>query len=87
MDTEIKIHTEIIFEAKRRNLPLSGFRLWFLAKHFDRGNGNIPIKDFKHYLHGLGISSKNISRWIVNATNLNLIEEFGDLYRLASWEI
>ncbi len=86
MDTEIKIHPEIIFEAKRRNLSLSGFRLWFLAKNYDRGNGNIPVKSFRRYLKSIGINPKKASQWIDHAINQKLIIKTSGFFRLTSWE-
>jgi hypothetical protein len=82
----IKLYPEIIFKAKARNKPLSAFRVWFLAKHFDRGSGFIPKKDFKIFLKSNSIKQSTAYRWLDQAENLGLLVSSGKYYRVVSWE-
>jgi hypothetical protein len=86
MTSRIKLFPEIIWQAKRKNLPLGAFRLWFIAKSFDNGNGNILAKIFRQYLRSLNIKQTTFYKWREQARTLGLIEDTGKVYRLASWE-
>jgi len=86
MITKIKIYPEIIFHAHQKNLPLGAFRLWFVAKKFDRGNGFIPKKKFRKYAQFLGIRKTNYYRWLEQAEKLGLIEIQGSVIRLICLE-
>lgn len=82
----IKLYPEIIFFAKKSDMALGAFRLWFIAKKFDRGNGFIPKKEFRQYIRSLGIAKSTYSRWLDQATDLGLIDLSIDVYRLTSLE-
>lgn len=82
----IKLLPEIIFAAQASNKPLGAYRLWFLAKHFDRGNGFIPKKNFKRYLKSLEIPKSNLLRWLEQAIALGLLQSNGESYKLESWQ-
>jgi len=86
----IKIYPEIILKAINNNKPAGAFRLWFIAKSFDRGgSGFIPGKAFRRYLKGLGIPRGTYTRWISQAIDLGLIGRTrtirgGQVYALVS---
>lgn len=86
MNPVIKLHPEIIFYAKRQEMPLGAFRLWFLARGFDNGCGFIPAKEFRQYLRSHGITKTTQYRWIDQAINLGLIKKMDSVYRLVSLE-
>jgi len=86
----IKIYPEIILKAINSNKPTGAFRVWFIAKGFDRGgSGFIPGKAFRHYLRELGVARGTYTRWIAQAVDLGLIErtrtvQGGQVYALVS---
>lgn len=81
----IKLLPEIIFEANAKNKPLGAYRVWFLAKEFDNGNGFIPKKDFKRHLKSLEIPTSTLHRWLDQAIELGLLQINGESYKLESW--
>lgn len=86
----IKVFPEVIFTAIRHNRPAGAFRLWFIAKHYDNGNGFIPAKEFRHYVNAQGVNDKTYYRWLDQAIELGLINRVsGDkpVYQLAAWEV
>jgi hypothetical protein len=86
----IKVFPEIIFTAIRHNRPAGAFRLWFIAKHYDNGNGFIPAKDFRHYVNAQGVNDKTYYRWLDQAIDLGLINRVSGakpVYQLAAWEV
>ena len=82
----IKLNPEIIFKAKEKNLPLGAFRLWYIARDFDNGNGFIPKKEFRQHVKNLGINKSNYHRWLDQAGELGMIEKQGEVYRLSGLE-
>lgn len=87
----IKVYPEVIFSAIHHNRPAGAFRLWFIAKHYDNGNGFIPAKHFRHYLGALGVNEKTFYRWLDQAIELGLINRVSGgpktVYQLAAWEV
>jgi len=83
LDT-IKIYPELVLGALNKNSS-GAVRVWFLAKHYDRGNGNIPVKPFRHWLSELGISRSTYYGWIKQALQLGLMKREGEVYSLVSW--
>lgn len=86
----IKVFPEVIFTAIRHNRPAGAFRLWFIAKHYDNGNGFIPAKDFRRYVNAQGINDKTYYRWLDQAIELGLINRVSGVkpvYQLAAWEV
>jgi hypothetical protein len=86
----IKVYPEVIFTAIRHNRPAGAFRLWFIAKHYDRGNGFIPAKDFRRYVSAQGVNEKTFYRWLDQAIDLGLINRVSGakpVYQLAAWEV
>lgn len=88
----MKLYPEIIFSAKQAGLPLSGFRLWFVAKDYCGGRrGTIPVKEFRRYLKSLGLARSTYTRWIREALELGLLTRIRskrkglDYYSLAGW--
>lgn len=89
----MKLYPEIPLIAKQNNLPVSGFKVWFIAKHYCGGRrGVIPDQNFRKYLKGLGVVRATYSRWIRAAIDLGLFEvvqgkrKKGKYYRLVSWQ-
>ena len=86
----IKVYPEVVFLAIRHNRPAGAFRLWFIAKHYDRGNGFIPAKDFRRYVNALGVNDKTYYRWLDQAIDLGIINRVSGakpVYQLAAWEV
>lgn len=81
----MKLYPSILVQAEANGQPLGGYRVWFLAKHWERASGYIPGKEFKDYLKGLGLAKSSYSRWIVEAYSLGLFQKTGRLIKLASW--
>jgi len=88
----MKLYPEIIFKAINNNKPAGAFRLWFIAKDYDRGgSGFIPAKAFRRYLKGLGIPRGTYTRWITQAVDMGLIGRTRtargvQVYALVSWD-
>jgi len=71
----MKIFSEIIFQAINNNKPVGAFRLWFIAKDYDRGgSGFIPAKAFRQHIAKLGIVRPTFYRWLSQAFELGLIK-------------
>lgn len=86
-DEPIKLFPEVLFQASRHNQPATAYRLWFLAKHFDKpGCGFIPAKAFRQHLHALGIPRQTAERWLTQSLALGLLTHSGSVYALASWQ-
>lgn len=85
----IKVYPEVIFSAIHHNRPAGAFRLWFIAKHYDNGNGFIPAKDFRRYVNAQGVNDKSYYRWLDQSIELGLINRVRGsktVYQLAAWE-
>jgi len=83
----VKIIPELILKASANSKPLGAFRLWFLAKDYDRGgSGFIPAKKFRQHIRVLGIARPTFYRWLDQAFELGLMEHQGSVYELISWE-
>jgi len=84
---QVRVYPELIFQAEKHNKPASAFRVYCLAKSWERGgSGFIPYRDFKHYLKELGIPKATYSRWVSQALELGLFEKSGKCIRLVSWQ-
>lgn len=70
----MKLYPEIILIASQNEEPVQGFRVCLIGKDFcgDR-RGTVPVKVFRAYLKGLGISRATYSRWIKKALELGVM--------------
>jgi len=83
---EMKFYPELILAVMRSNEPTGGVRLFCVAKHYDSGNGNIPVDEFKAYAKRyLGIGKSRFNRWLRDALQLGIIERLGNVLTLRSW--
>lgn len=82
----MKIIPELIFKASANNKPVNAYRVYFIAKDYDRGNGFIPAKAFRRYMASLGIARPTLYRWLSQAFELGLMDYQGGVYSLVSWE-
>ena len=87
----VKIIPEVFFSAKISGFPQSPFRLYFLAKAFDQGNGRFPKNAFKDLIKSLGISDTSFYRDLSKALEWGLIHESKNkngvkVLRLSKWE-
>jgi len=83
----VKLYPEIILKAANNNKNVGAFKLWILAKSYDRGCGAIPAKRFRRYtFHQLGIPRASFYRMLKAALELQLITYDGDFYHLAAWD-
>jgi len=82
----MKFFPEVVLAAMHSRKPVGGVRLFCIAKHYDNGNGNIPIDEFKAYCKRyLGIPKARFNRWKREALQLGIIEHSGNIYVLSSW--
>lgn len=83
----MKLYPEIILKAANNNKNVGAFKVWILAKDYDRGCGAIPGKKFRQYLFKkLGIPRASFYRWLDAALELELIRYDGEFYHLAAWD-
>jgi len=82
----MKFYSELILAVMRSNKPTGGVRLFCVAKHYDNGNGNIPIDEFKAYAKRyLGIEKSRFNRWLRDAVHLGIVKRSGNILTLRSW--
>lgn len=82
----MKFYPELILAVMRSNEPTGGVRLFCVAKHYDNGNGNIPVDEFKAYAKRyLGIGKSRFNRWLRDALRLGIVKRSGNVLALVSW--
>jgi hypothetical protein len=82
----MKFYSELVLAVMRKNEPTGGVRLFCVAKHYDNGNGHIPIDEFKTYAKRyLGIEKSRFNRWLREALRLGIITQAGKILSLVSW--
>jgi len=83
---EMKFYPEIVLAVMRSNKPTGGVRLFCIAKHYDNGNGHIPVDEFKAYAKRyLGIGKSRFNRWMREALRLGIVKRSGNVITLRSW--
>jgi len=82
----MKFYPEVVLAVMRSNKPVGGVRLFCVAKHFDNGNGHIPVDQLKAYAKRyLGIPKARFNRWLREAVQLGIIRRSGNVLTLRSW--
>jgi len=82
----MKFFPEIVLAAMRSNKPVGGVRLFCIAKHYDHGNGNIPIEEFKAYCKRyLKVPKARYNRWLREALRAGIMKRSGNVLALVSW--
>jgi len=82
----MKFYPELILAVMRSSQPTGGVRLFCVAKHYDNGNGNIPVDEFKAYCKRyFGIGKSRFNRWKREAVQLGIVKRSGNVLSLLSW--
>lgn len=82
----MKFYPEIVLAAMNKNNGVGGVRLFCIAKHYDNGNGHIPVDEFKAYAKRyLGIPKARFNRWLRDAQRLGIVKRSGNVLTLRSW--
>ena len=82
----MKFYPELVLAVMRSNKPTGGVRLFCVAKHFDNGNGHIPVDEFKAYTKRyLGIGKSRFNRWMREAVQLGIVKRSANVLTLSSW--
>lgn len=82
----MKFYPELVLAVMRSNKPTGGVRLYCVAKHYDNGNGHIPVDEFKAYSKRyLGIGKSRFNRWMREALSLGIVKRSGNILTLSSW--
>jgi len=82
----MKFYPELVLAVMRSNKPTGGVRLFCVAKHYDNGNGNIPVDEFKAYAKRyLGIGKSRFNRWMREALRLGIVKRYGNVLTIISW--
>jgi len=82
----MKFYPELVLAVMRSNKPTGGVRLFCVAKHYDHGNGHIPVDEFKAYSKRyLGIGKSRFNRWMREALRLGIVKRSGNVLTLLSW--
>ena len=82
----MKFYPELVLAVMHSYKPVGGVRLFCIAKHYDNGNGNIPIDEFKAYAKRyLGIPKARFNRWLRQAVSMGIVKRSGNILTLSSW--
>ena len=85
-ESRMKFYPELVLAVMRSNKPTGGIRLFCVAKHYDNGNGHIPVDEFKAYAKRyLGIPKARFNRWLRDAQRMGIIKRSANVLTLSSW--